>query len=60
MRLGLTVDESTKLRVELNQANCQMQFYKNNITRRALIDAGYEKLAEKSLIEKFYALVMMM
>ncbi len=53
--LGLTVDESTKLRVELNQANCQMQFYKNNITRRALIDAGYEKLAEKIVDRKVLA-----
>jgi large subunit ribosomal protein L10 len=51
----LTVDESTKLRVELNQANCQMQFYKNNITRRALIDAGYEKLAEKIVDRKVLA-----
>ena len=32
-----------------------MQFYKNNITRRALIDAGYEKLAEKIVDRKVLA-----
>lgn len=43
--LGLTVDESTRLRVLLNEENCEMQFYKNNITRRALVEAGFEDLA---------------
>lgn len=53
--LGLTVEESTDLRVKLNEENCQMQFYKNNITRRALIEAGYEDLADQIVERKVIA-----
>lgn len=53
--LGLTVEESTDLRIKLNEENCQMQFYKNNITRRALIEAGYEDLADQIVERKVIA-----
>lgn len=53
--LGLSVEESTNLRVQLNEENCQMQFYKNNITRRALIEAGYEDLADVIVDRKVIA-----
>lgn len=53
--LGLTVAESTNLRVQLNQADCQMQFYKNNITRRALIEAGFPELADEIVDRKVLA-----
>src|SRR5690554_1871624 len=53
--LGLTVEQSTNLRVQLNEENCQMQFYKNNITRRALIEAGYEDLALEIVDRKVIA-----
>lgn len=53
--LGLTVEQSTKLRVQLNEEDCQMQFYKNNITRRALVEAGFEDLAEEVVDRKVIA-----
>lgn len=53
--LGLTVKESTTLRSQLNEANCQMQFYKNNITRRALVEAGYSELADEIVDRKVIA-----
>ena len=43
---GLTVEAFTKLRTELRNANCEMAIYKNNISRRASIAAGYEDFAE--------------
>jgi large subunit ribosomal protein L10 len=43
---GLTVEQFTKLRGQLREANCEVTVYKNNITRRASIAAGYEALAE--------------
>lgn len=43
---GLTVKDSTTLRVQLHEEDCQMQVYKNNIARRALIAAGFYDLAE--------------
>lgn len=42
---GLTVFESTELRRALRAAGCEIKVYKNNITRRAAIAAGYEALA---------------
>lgn len=44
--LGLTVDEVTKLRVELINNGCQMHVIKNNIIRRAAEKAGYPELTE--------------
>lgn len=43
---GLTVEQFTKLRGQLREANCEVTVYKNNITRRASIAAGYEALAD--------------
>jgi large subunit ribosomal protein L10 len=43
---GLTVEQFTKLRGQLKEANCEVTVYKNNITRRASIAAGYEALAD--------------
>ncbi|MFA5470542.1 MAG: 50S ribosomal protein L10 [Acholeplasmataceae bacterium] len=43
---GLSVEQFTKLRSQLRAANCEVTVYKNNITRRASIAAGYEALAE--------------
>ena len=42
----LTVEQFTKLRGQLREANCEVTVYKNNITRRASIAAGYEALAD--------------
>ncbi|TVP95079.1 MAG: 50S ribosomal protein L10 [Acholeplasmatales bacterium] len=44
--LGLTVEEVTKLRVELYNNNCEMQVIKNNITRRAAEAAGFGEMIE--------------
>ncbi len=43
---GLSVEKFTKLRSQLREANCEVTVYKNNITRRASIAAGYEALAD--------------
>ncbi len=43
---GLTVEAFTKLRTALRNANCEMAIYKNNISRRASIAAGYDALAD--------------
>lgn len=43
---GLTVEQFTKLRNQLREANCEVTVYKNNITKRASIAAGYEALAD--------------
>lgn len=55
---GLTVDFFTQLRNELRDAGCEVTVYKNNISRRASIAAGYEGLADsfvgaKALILSF-------
>lgn len=42
---GMTVKQSTDLRVKLHEQGCEMTIYKNNIARRALILAGYEETA---------------
>lgn len=44
--LGLTVDEVTKLRVELLNNGCEFKVLKNNIIRRAAEAAGYSELVE--------------
>ncbi|MDO9628424.1 MAG: 50S ribosomal protein L10 [Acholeplasmataceae bacterium] len=43
---GLTVEQFTQLRIQLRKADCEVTVYKNNISRRASIAAGYEDLAE--------------
>lgn len=43
---GLTVEAFTKLRTQLREANCEVAVYKNNISRRASVAAGYEALAD--------------
>jgi len=42
--LGLTVDQMTQLRRQLYDANCDIQVIKNNITRRAVQEVGYQDL----------------
>jgi len=42
---GLTVEKFTKLRGQLREAGCEVTVYKNNISRRASIAAGYSDLA---------------
>jgi large subunit ribosomal protein L10 len=42
---GLTVEEMTQLRSQLREANCELKVYKNNISKRASIAAGYDALA---------------
>ncbi|HBG33537.1 MAG TPA: 50S ribosomal protein L10 [Acholeplasmataceae bacterium] len=44
---GLTVEEFTKLRHQLREAGCDVTVYKNNISRRASIAAGYGEMADK-------------
>lgn len=46
---GLTVASLTSLRTELHKANIDLKVYKNNITRRAAINAGFDAL-EPSLV----------
>jgi large subunit ribosomal protein L10 len=43
---GLTVEQVTKLRVELLENNCEIAVIKNNITRRAAKELGFDVLAE--------------
>ena len=43
---GLSVAEFTKLRSELRKAGCEVTVYKNNISTRASIAAGYEAFAD--------------
>lgn len=50
--LGLTVKETTSLRVLLNEENCQMKIYKNNIVRRALIALGHDELVDEIIDKK--------
>src|SRR5690606_24865576 len=46
---GLTVASLTSLRTELHKANIDLKVYKNNITRRAAVLAGFDAL-EPSLV----------
>ncbi|MBN2268234.1 MAG: 50S ribosomal protein L10 [Acholeplasmataceae bacterium] len=43
---GLTVAQFTELRRQLREADCEVTVYKNNISRRASIAAGYDALAD--------------
>ncbi|MCR3906003.1 MAG: 50S ribosomal protein L10 [Tenericutes bacterium] len=43
---GLTVEQFTNLRNQLREADCEVTVYKNNISRRASIAAGYDALAD--------------
>ncbi len=53
---GLTVEQFTKLRTELRKAGCEVTVYKNNISRRASIAAGYEALADELVGAKALAM----
>ena len=53
---GLTVDQFTKLRGELREANCEVAVYKNNISKRASIAAGFEGLADSLVGPKALAM----
>lgn len=44
---GLTVEQVTNLRVQLYENNCEMAVIKNNITRRAARELGFDDLAEE-------------
>ena len=44
---GITVDNVTSLRKDLRNANAEYKVIKNNITRRALAEAGIEGLDDK-------------
>ena len=44
--IGLTVEQVSALRTNLNNAGCKLKVIKNNIIRRAFKDAGYEGLDE--------------
>ena len=44
---GITVDADTKLRRELRATNTKYRIIKNNITKRALAEAGIEGLDEQ-------------
>lgn len=50
--LGMTVKESTNLRVLLYNENCDMAVYKNNISRRALEKAGFDELVSEFVGKK--------
>lgn len=44
---GITVEDVTSLRADLRKANSEYTVIKNNITRRALAEAGIEGLEDK-------------
>ena len=44
---GITVEDVTKLRADLRNANARYSVIKNNITKRALAEAGIEGLEDK-------------
>ena len=46
---GITVDDVTKLRADLRAAKAEYIVIKNNITRRALKEAGVEGIEESTL-----------
>ncbi len=41
---GLTVEQVTNLRVQLREAGCEMAVIKNNITKRAAQELGYDQI----------------
>lgn len=44
--LGLTVSQVTELRRKLREEGCEMKVIKNNIVRRAAVEAGHEDLVD--------------
>ena len=54
---GITVEDVTKLRADLRAANAEYIVIKNNITRRALKEAGVEGI-EESVLEGPTALII--
>ena len=44
---GITVTDVTELRAKLRESNTEYSVTKNNITRRALAEAGIEGLEDK-------------
>ena len=44
---GINVEDVTELRAELRKTNAEYSVIKNNITRRALAEAGIEGLEDK-------------
>lgn len=53
---GLSVDKFTHLRNQLREAGCELTVYKNNISRRASIAAGYSALADSLVGAKALAI----
>jgi large subunit ribosomal protein L10 len=53
---GLTVEQFTKLRSQLREAGCEVTVYKNNISRRASVAAGFEGLADSLVGAKALAM----
>ena len=53
---GLTVAQFTELRRQLREADCDVTVYKNNISRRASIAAGYDALADSLVGAKALAI----
>ncbi|MFK5883028.1 MAG: 50S ribosomal protein L10 [Candidatus Izemoplasma sp.] len=43
---GLSVEQVTKLRVQLREAGCEMKVIKNNIIKRAATKAGFAEIVE--------------
>jgi large subunit ribosomal protein L10 len=43
---GLTVEQITQLRVNLFEAGCELSVIKNNITKRAAVQAGFAEIEE--------------
>lgn len=53
---GLTVGQFTQLRNQLREAGCEVTVYKNNISRRASVAAGFDALADELVGAKALAL----
>ncbi|TVP86689.1 MAG: 50S ribosomal protein L10 [Acholeplasmataceae bacterium] len=53
---GLTVGQFTQLRNQLREAGCEVTVYKNNISRRASVAAGFDALADEFVGAKALAL----
>lgn len=53
---GLSVDQFNELRGRLRETGSEVTVYKNNITRRASIQAGFEELAEQFVGPKAFIL----
>jgi len=53
---GLTVDQFNELRGRLREAGSEVKVYKNNIAKRASIQAGFEELADSFVGPKAFIL----